>query len=37
MDRMTVKAGGFALPEKPGLGRDVGPAFAKMLRKIWRA
>jgi L-alanine-DL-glutamate epimerase-like enolase superfamily enzyme len=31
---MTVKAGTLTLPEKPGLGCDVDPAFVKKLKKI---
>jgi L-alanine-DL-glutamate epimerase-like enolase superfamily enzyme len=31
---MTVKAGALTLPEKPGLGCDVDPAFVKKLRKV---
>ncbi|TFG56239.1 MAG: dipeptide epimerase [Candidatus Aminicenantes bacterium] len=34
IDGMTVKAGVLTLPEKPGLGCDVDPAFVKTLRKI---
>lgn len=34
VDGMTVKAGTLTLPEKPGLGCDVDPAFVKKLRKI---
>jgi len=34
IDGMTVKAGVLTLPEKPGLGCDVDPAFVKKLRKI---
>jgi L-alanine-DL-glutamate epimerase-like enolase superfamily enzyme len=34
VDGMTVKAGVLTLPEKPGLGCDVDPAFVKKLRKI---
>jgi len=34
IDGMTVKAGALTLPEKPGLGCDVDPAFLKKLRKI---
>jgi len=31
---ITVKAGTLTLPEKPGLGCDVDPAFVKKLQKI---
>jgi len=31
---MTVKAGALTLPETPGLGCDVDPAFVKKLRKV---
>ncbi len=31
---MTVKAGTLTLPETPGLGCDVDPAFVKTLKKI---
>ena len=34
VDGMTVKAGTLTLPEKPGLGCDVDPAFVKKLRKL---
>ena len=34
VDGMTVKAGTLTLPEKPGLGCDVDPAFVKKLQKI---
>jgi L-alanine-DL-glutamate epimerase-like enolase superfamily enzyme len=34
IDGMTVKAGVLTLPEKPGLGCDVDPAFVKKLRKV---
>jgi L-alanine-DL-glutamate epimerase-like enolase superfamily enzyme len=34
IDGITVKAGTLTLPEKPGLGCDVDPAFVKKLRKI---
>ncbi|NLH75647.1 MAG: dipeptide epimerase [Acidobacteria bacterium] len=34
VDGMTVKAGTVTLPEKPGLGCDVDPAFVKKLKKI---
>ncbi len=34
IDGMTVKAGMITLPEKPGLGCDVDPAFVKKLQKI---
>jgi L-alanine-DL-glutamate epimerase-like enolase superfamily enzyme len=34
VDGMTVKAGTLTLPEKPGLGCDVDPAFVKKLRRI---
>jgi len=34
IDGMTVKAGVLTLPEKPGLGCDVDPAFVKKLKKI---
>jgi len=34
IDGITVKAGMLTLPEKPGLGCDVDPAFLKKLRKI---
>ncbi|MBE3130378.1 MAG: dipeptide epimerase [Acidobacteria bacterium] len=34
IDGMTVKAGILTLPEKPGLGCDVDPAFLKKLQKI---
>jgi L-alanine-DL-glutamate epimerase-like enolase superfamily enzyme len=34
VDGMTVKAGTLTLPEKPGLGCDVDPAFVKRLRKV---
>ena len=34
IDGMTVKAGVLTLPEKPGLGCDVDPAFLKKLQKI---
>ena len=34
VDGMTVKAGALTLPEKPGLGCDVDPAFVKKLAKI---
>jgi len=34
IDGITVKAGVLTLPEKPGLGCDVDPAFVKMLRKV---
>jgi len=34
VDGITVKAGVLTLPEKPGLGCDVDPAFLKKLRKI---
>jgi L-alanine-DL-glutamate epimerase-like enolase superfamily enzyme len=33
VDGMTVKDGMITLPEKPGLGTDVDPAFLKKLRK----
>jgi L-alanine-DL-glutamate epimerase-like enolase superfamily enzyme len=33
-DGMTVKAGELTLPEKPGLGCDVDPAFLKKLDKV---
>ena len=31
---MTVKAGTLTLPETPGLGCDVDPAFVKKLQKV---
>ncbi|MGZ5499338.1 MAG: enolase C-terminal domain-like protein, partial [Candidatus Aminicenantales bacterium] len=34
VDGMTVKAGMVTLPEKPGLGCDVDPAFVKKLQKV---
>ncbi|MCX6572419.1 MAG: dipeptide epimerase, partial [Candidatus Aminicenantes bacterium] len=34
VDGMTVKSGTLTLPEKPGLGCDVDPAFVKKLRKV---
>jgi L-alanine-DL-glutamate epimerase-like enolase superfamily enzyme len=34
VDGMTVKAGTLTLPETPGLGCDVDPAFVKKLRKV---
>jgi L-alanine-DL-glutamate epimerase-like enolase superfamily enzyme len=34
IDGMTVRAGTLTLPEKPGLGCDVDPAFVKKLRKV---
>jgi L-alanine-DL-glutamate epimerase-like enolase superfamily enzyme len=34
IDGITVKAGTLSLPEKPGLGCDVDPAFVKKLRKV---
>ena len=34
VDGITVKAGVLTLPEKPGLGCDIDPAFLKKLRKI---
>lgn len=34
IDGMTVKAGTLTLPEKPGIGCDVDPAFVKKLQKI---
>ena len=34
VDGMTVKAGTLTLPEKPGLGCDVDPAFVKKLPKV---
>jgi L-alanine-DL-glutamate epimerase-like enolase superfamily enzyme len=34
IDGMTVKAGIITLPEKPGLGCDIDPAYLKKLRKI---
>jgi L-alanine-DL-glutamate epimerase-like enolase superfamily enzyme len=34
IDGMTVKAGVLTLPEKPGLGCDIDPAFVQTLRKI---
>jgi L-alanine-DL-glutamate epimerase-like enolase superfamily enzyme len=34
IDGMTVKAGTLTLPEKPGLGCDVDPAFVKKLAKV---
>jgi L-alanine-DL-glutamate epimerase-like enolase superfamily enzyme len=34
VDGMTVKAGMVTLPEKPGLGCDVDPAFVKKLPKV---
>ena len=34
VDGMAVKAGTLTLPEKPGLGCDVDPAFVKKLKKI---
>ena len=34
IDGITVKAGVLTLPEKPGLGCDVDPAFVKKLKKI---
>ena len=34
VDGMTVKAGRITLPELPGLGADVDPAFLKKLKKI---
>ncbi len=34
IDGMTVKAGTLTLPEKPGLGCDVDPAYVKKLQKI---
>ncbi len=34
VDGMTVKAGMVTLPEKPGLGCDVDPAFVKKLKKV---
>jgi L-alanine-DL-glutamate epimerase-like enolase superfamily enzyme len=34
IDGITVEAGKLTLPEKPGLGCDVDPAFIKKLRKV---
>jgi L-alanine-DL-glutamate epimerase-like enolase superfamily enzyme len=34
VDGMTVQAGTLTLPEKPGLGCDVDPAFVKKLQKV---
>jgi L-alanine-DL-glutamate epimerase-like enolase superfamily enzyme len=34
IDGMMVKAGVLTLPEKPGLGCDVDPAFVKKLKKV---
>ena len=34
VDGMSVKAGTLTLPEKPGLGCDVDPAFVKKLAKV---
>ncbi len=34
IEGISVKAGAITLPEKPGLGCDVDPAFLKKLRKI---
>ncbi|MCX6568492.1 MAG: dipeptide epimerase [Candidatus Aminicenantes bacterium] len=34
IDGISVKAGVLTLPEKPGLGCDVDPAFVKKLRKV---
>ncbi|MCX6572291.1 MAG: dipeptide epimerase [Candidatus Aminicenantes bacterium] len=34
IDGITVKAGVLTLPEKPGLGCDVDPAYVKKLQKI---
>lgn len=34
VDGITVQAGTLTLPEKPGLGCDVDPAFVKKLRKV---
>jgi L-alanine-DL-glutamate epimerase-like enolase superfamily enzyme len=34
VDGMTVKAGVVTMPEKPGLGCDVDPAYLRKLRKI---
>jgi L-alanine-DL-glutamate epimerase-like enolase superfamily enzyme len=34
VDGMTVKAGTLTLPERPGLGCDVDPAFVKKLAKV---
>ncbi len=34
VDGISVKAGVLTLPEKPGLGCDVDPAFVKKLRKV---
>jgi L-alanine-DL-glutamate epimerase-like enolase superfamily enzyme len=33
VDGMTVKDGMITLPEKPGLGTDVDPAFLKKLKR----
>ena len=34
IDGMTVKDGMITLPEKPGLGTDVDPAFLKKLKRV---
>ncbi len=34
IDGMTVKNGTVTIPEKPGLGADIDPAFLKTLKKI---
>ena len=34
VDGIVVKAGTLTLPEKPGLGCDVDPAFVKKLKKV---
>ena len=34
IDGITVKAGALTLPEKPGLGCDVDPAFLKKLTRV---
>jgi len=34
IDGMTVQGGMITLPEKPGLGADIDPAYLKKLRKV---
>ncbi|MGZ5440056.1 MAG: enolase C-terminal domain-like protein, partial [Candidatus Aminicenantales bacterium] len=34
VDGITAQAGTLTLPEKPGLGCDVDPAFVKKLQKV---
>jgi L-alanine-DL-glutamate epimerase-like enolase superfamily enzyme len=31
---MSVQGGMITLPEKPGLGADIDPAFLKKLKKV---